>query len=76
MPTTHEKPRRTPNPARVFGRAEMDLLLSGSTSKIRRAVRYLKLRLSRTLGVQTRHDMLALDATLRAEISRRESISK
>lgn len=76
MSTTREKPRRTPDPARVFGRAELDRLMAGETPKIRRAVRYIRLRLSRTLGVQIRHDMEALESMLNAEIGRRNLITE
>lgn len=76
MPTTHEKPRRTPNPSRVFGRAEMDRLTAGDTSKIHSAIKFINWRLSRGVGVQAYHDMQALESMLRAEIIRREQVGK
>lgn len=76
MDTKQEKPRRPPDPARVFGWAELDRLMAGDTSKIRRAIKFVKWQLSRGVGVQAYHDMEALESMLNAEISRRSLIAE
>lgn len=71
MSTTHEKPTPTPNPARVFGAAEMDRLMAGETSKIRRAIKYLRWQLRRGVRESVYRDMMALESMLAAEMERR-----
>lgn len=72
MSTTQAKPTTAPDPARVFGRAEMDRLMQGEASKIRRAIKYLRWQLRRGVSRERAyHDMVALEAALSAEMDRR-----
>jgi|SRR6478609_6002118 len=67
------KNSKNPNPSRVFGHAERQSLLSGDSSGIRAAIQFLSWQLSRGVSERAYHDMIALEAELKAEIASRDA---